>query len=149
MLGWHGKTWEYASKILKMTKNPEDISRAVGRGACTEFVAFWKLSERIPDPKELLMQPEKAELPRDISLSYALFSTIASIVRHEANQRITNNFLLLIKRLNEVLPDYLEIGVMALSTVLSSTAVFKQIRASPYWKELGKLYYKYLGIDGD
>jgi hypothetical protein len=56
------RTWDYASRVLALTPNYEDavqvMAGCVGHGATMEFIS-WNKNVDLPDPEELLKNPDK------------------------------------------------------------------------------------------
>lgn len=55
----------------------ELIKGAVGEGAAAEFVGYLKICRKLPNPDAILMQPDKAEVPTEPSIRYAIAGAIA------------------------------------------------------------------------
>jgi hypothetical protein len=78
------RTWEYASDLLK--QNPplslidELLSGVLGSAVVGEFMAFRTTYLNLPNAKEILQDPENAELPSEPGTLYALSSAIAYAV---------------------------------------------------------------------
>lgn len=76
------RTWANAAKLLKigLTKEVElaTFSGAVGEGAAGEFVAFLRVFRDMPNPDVVLMDPDKAPIPKDLSALYALTVALAA-----------------------------------------------------------------------
>ena len=76
--GWH--------KVAKLVPNlPLDlrlpaISGLVGQGAAIELIAFLKIKDQLPDPKEVLATPEKAVIPDDPATMYALVGALVEVM---------------------------------------------------------------------
>jgi hypothetical protein len=78
------RTWEMASNFIKQVKDDtimfEALSGLVGEGPTTEFMAYKRLYLELPDPKQVLANPELAMIPNDPATLYALTTAIATIV---------------------------------------------------------------------
>lgn len=61
----------------------ECFKGAVGEGAAAEFVGFVRIWRKLPNPDNILLNPDKAEVPSDPATLYALSGALA--------QRITEN----------------------------------------------------------
>jgi hypothetical protein len=55
----------------------EMLAGAAGAGFATEFVGFLKLKESIPNVDDLIMNPDKADIPNEMSILYALCGALA------------------------------------------------------------------------
>lgn len=80
------RTWERVSDILKGML-PEEahllmllIAGSVGDAAGTEFAEFVKIYSEIPMPEKVLLLPEKAVVPKRLSVQYALAAALVSMV---------------------------------------------------------------------
>lgn len=68
------RTWEYLDQYLKINKNlnQEMIAGIVGVGAASEFMVFKKIFEVLPNLDSIINDPEKAKVPKEPSLLYAV-----------------------------------------------------------------------------
>ena len=78
------RTWEMLSDILKVLKSSDPIAAdlvngCVGPGVGITFFGFLRLAAQIPDPKEILRDPDGAPIPSDLSVVHALLSTLVYI----------------------------------------------------------------------
>jgi len=77
------RSWEFASDILNASEKLygyykwENIKLAVGQGAASAFCDFVALRESLPTIEEMLRDPNKAEIPTDVGLLWALSSSLA------------------------------------------------------------------------
>lgn len=55
----------------------ECIKGAVGEGAAAEFVGYLKICRQLPDPDTILKAPDKAKVPTEPSVLYALSGALA------------------------------------------------------------------------
>ena len=58
----------------------ESFKGAVGEGAAAEFVGFVRIFRKLPNPDNILLNPDKAEVPTDPATLYALAGAIANRV---------------------------------------------------------------------
>lgn len=75
------RSWEFVSNILKTQPDKaieyDMLSGTVGEGAATELLAFLKIWRTLPNPDVVLMQPDKAAIPRDPATLYAITTAIS------------------------------------------------------------------------
>src|SRR3990167_879848 len=75
------RTWEFASRVLDRQLGPDleliALSGAVGEGVAGEFMAYLKLYRDIPDPDEIIKNPEKGKVPEKADVLYALCAALA------------------------------------------------------------------------
>jgi hypothetical protein len=55
----------------------ECFKGAVGEGAAAEFTGYLKIYRQLPDPREILLNPDKASVPSDPMTLYALVGSLA------------------------------------------------------------------------
>lgn len=76
------RTWAHAAKLVKLNMPKEAelaaFSGAVGEGAASEFVAFLRVFRDMPNPDLVLMKPDDAQIPKELSTLYALMTALAS-----------------------------------------------------------------------
>lgn len=66
----------------------EVIKGAVGEGAAAEFVGFLKIARKLPNIDALLMQPDKADVPTEPSVRYAIAGAIAHRATEDNFERV-------------------------------------------------------------
>lgn len=66
----------------------EVIKGAVGEGAAAEFVGYLKICRKLPNPDVILMNPDKAEVPTEPSVRYAIAGAIAHRATEDNFERI-------------------------------------------------------------
>lgn len=75
------RTWENAFKLASLPLAEElllpMVAGAVGEAAGAEFVSFLKLSRDMPNLDGILMAPEQAPIPSQVSVLYAVSSGLA------------------------------------------------------------------------
>lgn len=75
------RSWEFVNKILNGNSAPEVeralIAGSVGDGAAAEFAGFLKIYRNLPNPDMVLLNPKKAEVPKDPATLYALCGALA------------------------------------------------------------------------
>jgi len=76
------RSWEIFSSALKSVTNPDDVADVligiVGEGAAMEFLGYREQTLTEAALKEILKDPENADLPQDIGGLYALISYISA-----------------------------------------------------------------------
>lgn len=81
------RTWEWAGRILQLGLPPHletgALAGAVGEGAATELVSFIQMYRQLPNIDAILMDPDKAMIPTQLSALYAVSTALAS----KANDR--------------------------------------------------------------
>lgn len=82
------RTWHHVNKLLSL-KLPASIELqaimgAVGEGPAGEFVAFLRVYRDLPNLDEILLDPSKAPIPKEMNALYAVATGLASKVT-EAN----------------------------------------------------------------
>jgi hypothetical protein len=78
------RSWEFVSRILDSPGSAssralehELIAGAVGAGAATEFSGFLRMFRELPDIDAVLMNPQRAPVPKEASAQYAVASALA------------------------------------------------------------------------
>lgn len=93
------RTWEMVSNFLKNNSHEEilyeGLTGLIGVGPTTEFVAFKRLYLDLPDPQQVLLNPDTAYIPSDPATLYALTTALATIVSKDT----TDNLMKLAARL--------------------------------------------------
>jgi len=90
------RTWEFVSTIIKNFPHPEEafplLVGCVGEGAASEFVAFCRNAENLPDPEEIL-SGEETYVPSSPDLRYAILSALVfCLTKDPAGSRLENMF---------------------------------------------------------
>lgn len=73
----------------------ECFTGAIGEGAAAEFTGFLKIVRKLPNPDVVLMNPDKADVPKEPSVLYAISGAIA----HRATQDNFERVMTYAKRL--------------------------------------------------
>ena len=71
------RSWEIMSKM----SDGMDFERAkgiVGEGVAGEYLAFQRVWKSLPNPDAVIMNPTKAEVPKDMATLYALMGALAN-----------------------------------------------------------------------
>lgn len=76
------RTWAHAAKLVNLNL-PKEVelaafAGAVGEGAAGEFVAFLRVFREMPNPDVVLMKPDEAQIPKELSTLYALTTALAA-----------------------------------------------------------------------
>jgi hypothetical protein len=84
------RTWEFASRVLKVTDLDSPnmlpmLSGVLGEGVAREFLGFTKIYKDLPKPQQIEADPDSVRMPDEPSILYALSGTIS----HNAT---TDNF---------------------------------------------------------
>ncbi len=93
------RSWEFVSRILTARPDPDTtqaiVTGAVGQAAAAEFIGFLRICDDLPDVDALLRDPQRAQLPEDPAVVYALCESIA----RRANDDVMGEFVQLANRL--------------------------------------------------
>jgi MoxR-like ATPase len=120
------RTWEFVSRIVAQ-KPAKDVERAliagtVGHEAATEFTAFLAMYRNLPSIDAILLNPDTAPVPTDVSTLYA----VASALAHRAD---VNNFGKVLQFLDRMPQEYAVYSVrdaVGRNESLSTTHEFTQ-----------------------
>lgn len=119
------RTWEFISNMVdKIDPSVQFMTFAgtVGEGAATEFTAFVKNYENMPDMDELIKAPTTTRIPDEVSMLYAITGSLIG----RTNDKTFSNIMQYINRLN---PEYQVIYVketLKLMEELASDPVITQ-----------------------
>lgn len=74
------RAWaEGVSESLGVSSNEFEVfSGDIGEGAASEFLAFLKIYRSLPNPDAILLNPKKAEVPKDPATLYAVCGALVS-----------------------------------------------------------------------
>lgn len=79
------RTWERVSEILAIgLENKMDVAGAIGVGAATEFLAYLRTTDQLPDAK-MILEGENV-IPESPDLLYSLVSALVCYVRDEQDK---------------------------------------------------------------
>jgi hypothetical protein len=110
------RTWNHVNKLLAMKLSPSllsiAIAGAVGEGAATEFMAFMKLYEQLPNIDQILIDPKSVAIPTNPAVLYSLAGALAM----KANSTTFNAITSYVNRL--VAADHAEFGVLCVRDCL-------------------------------
>jgi hypothetical protein len=79
------RTWEKASAIVGCSQD-DAVRQALlvgvlGEGAAVEFTAFLDISDKLPDLDAALKNPDKAKIPKELNVLYAMCAGLAAKVQ--------------------------------------------------------------------
>ena len=106
------RSWEFVSGIV--SQNPQKdilfalVGGAVGHGAAVEFMAFLDLYRKLPSIDAILLDPDNAPVPAEVSGLYAVSAALALRAR-------SDNFSRILKYLARVSMEY---GVFSVKSAL-------------------------------
>jgi AAA domain (dynein-related subfamily) len=86
------RSWESMSKLDK-SGCPDEIfeemaAGTVGKRSSIEFCAFRRIYPRMPNPAQVLMNPDRAPIPDQVDVSFALTGALAKIVTRTSMDRL-------------------------------------------------------------
>lgn len=86
------RTWEYVNEVNASL--PSDlyfgnIAGLVGEGAAAEYTGFKRIFENLPNIDGIIMNPAKAEVPKDMAVLYALTGALAHRVSVDNIDRVS------------------------------------------------------------
>jgi hypothetical protein len=121
------RSWVALSEWLK-TNPPADLifegaCGEVGEGVASEFSAFLRVYQGLPDPKEVLANPESIAIPTEMSTLYALTTALASAV----DKSTAENFFLFADRLPP------EFSVLMVKTANARSKDIQKTRSFSLW----------------
>lgn len=85
------RTWEYVNEVNASL--PSDlyfgnIAGLVGEGAAAEYTGFKRIFENLPNIDGIILNPAKAEVPKDMAVLYALTGALAHRVSVDNIDRV-------------------------------------------------------------
>jgi hypothetical protein len=85
------RTWEFVNEVNASL--PSDlyfgnIAGLVGEGAAAEYTGFKRIFENLPNIDGIIMNPAKAEVPKDMAVLYALTGALAHRVSVDNIDRV-------------------------------------------------------------
>ena len=89
------RSWDMASRCLaavldrngKVTEGAQYVIGAVGEGPGTEFIS-WAKTLDLPDPKEVLANPDKFQLPNRGDAAYAVLAAVAALACSSGDKQL-------------------------------------------------------------
>lgn len=135
------RSWFFASEVLSAFRSPsgsayqEDdalllmaaLAGTIGAGAAAEFLGHLRSYALLPDPRELLKDPERVPLPDDPSLVYALILSVVSVVRRDHG--LLDGFAAVVRR---VPPEYAFFALAQVRAGLSNDEAAKLMTKKGY-----------------
>lgn len=100
-----------------------NVAGDVGEGAAAEYTGFRRIYENLPSVESILMNPAKAEVPKDPAVLYALTGAIA----HKTSK---DNFDRVCEFLDRLTPEF---QVMAVSDAMKLKPEIKTTKAFISW----------------
>lgn len=101
------------------------ISGCVCPGHAAEFMAHRQMANELPDPREILANPDKIKMPQDASILYALSGALVEVVREKkTSEKTGNNLIRFCERMANEAPRGSVYGVL---TVKDAIAVAQQM----------------------
>lgn len=86
------RSWEFMSRVVKKQPSPdieyELYSGIVGEGCAAEFMGYLKYYRNLPNLDALLMSPDKAAVPTEPAVLYALSTGLASKATKDNMDRV-------------------------------------------------------------
>lgn len=140
------RTWEMVDKYLKVNNNVDVIrpiiSGTIGLGACTEFIAFCKTYNKLPDIKDIANGKYK-EYPTAPDINYALSAAIVNFVINSTVK------VEAIKNIFEYCTNMqAEFAVLTIKELLGQNKIREKLTKSPEvrtaWIEFTKKYKEYV-----
>jgi hypothetical protein len=101
----------------------EVIKGAVGEGAAAEFVGFLKICRKLPNPDTIIMNPDKAKVPDEASVRYALAGALA----HRASE---DNFEAIMTFAKRMPPEF---TVLTVLDAVRKTPAVQNTKAFAQW----------------
>ena len=120
------RTWEFGSVMLPRIEPDIEfdvMAGLVGEGAATEFIAYNKIFRKLPDPDEILKNPDKVKVNLD---DPAVMFAITGSLAHRADK---TNFEKILKYGDRMPPEYQTILIrdsLAKTNDLRHEACFKK-----------------------
>lgn len=85
------RQWELVNRVpatLPTALFMEDVKGKVGEGAAAEYAAFRKIYMELVSFEDIVMNPEKVAIPKDLSAQYAIVGSLAHNVKPETIERV-------------------------------------------------------------
>ena len=86
------RSWEFMSKVVQQQPSPdieyELYSGIVGEGCAAEFMGYLKYYRNLPNLDALLMAPDKANVPEEPAVLYALSTGLAAKATPDNMERV-------------------------------------------------------------
>lgn len=92
------RSWEFVSKLLQTFPDINSpilhamIAGAVGEGPVAEFLSFCKMYAKLPDIDAIFLNPKKAVIPTEVSVLWAVVTSISSRVTPDNVDKIVIYF---------------------------------------------------------
>lgn len=96
------RSWHFVSKLIKKCPPAymrQVVASAVGHGAAGEFMAFVKIYQDLPDVGTVLKDPDRAEVPSDPSVCYAMCGALVEyLAQHPDNAATWSQYVVRLRR---------------------------------------------------
>ncbi|MHA1341370.1 MAG: ATP-binding protein [Promethearchaeota archaeon] len=96
------RSWAFLSKIIEKTECKDNLiyfaSGLIGYAVATEFIAFFKLYDQIPEIQPIL-EGKSDEIPKNLSVLYLLIGGIISQYQHNPDKKYKKNLISYMKKL--------------------------------------------------
>lgn len=120
------RTWERVNLIP--TELPEEVyldnvAGDVGQGAAAEYLGFKRVYENLPNIDQLLLNPSKADVPKDPAVLYALTGALAHRVSEDNFDRVA-------EYLDKLTPEF---QVMCVQDAMKLAPKIKTTKAFVKW----------------
>jgi MoxR-like ATPase len=124
------RSWEFVNKLM-LTNPAQDImyemlKGTVGEGATAEFLAFWKICNKLPAPDAVLADPEGAIVP-DAEKEPATLYALCGALAHRAKENNMDRLVTYLARIPE------EFSVLTIRDALRRDHLLANTRAYIKW----------------
>lgn len=126
------RTWEFVSNACKtLEKRNIPINTAylnfytgiIGSGVAAKFLSFCKIYEQVPDPSQIIADPDNTPVPTDQSLQWA---TVTSLIDHIKDQKTCDKIITYIMRFPITMQVvFVNMSIKRTPYVVSSTGTAK------------------------
>lgn len=127
------RQWEFVSRIVPSLRSDlffASVASRVGEGPAAEYTAFRKIYESLISFEEVVMNPDKANIPKDLSAQYAIVGSLSTQVGPNTIERVATYI--------ERMPS--DFGVMFWQDTVKRTPAVKTTKAFIKWaKDAGNV----------
>lgn len=120
------RTWEKAFSVpttLPANQYLESVAGDVGEAAATEYIAFRRIADALPNIEDVLMNPATFQIPSDPAVRYALCGAVA----HRTTKDNFDRVYQLVERMDP------EFGVMIINDAQKLCPAIKQTKTFTKW----------------
>jgi len=86
------RSWERVNTLLRLALDPiemqESISGTVGKEACADLYGYMDIFDSCPDIRELIKNPQTADIPDDPAVSYAICANLSYSMNNSNGKNI-------------------------------------------------------------